>query len=451
MIHISSKDKKNDHPLRSWYLPPLGQRIIKTSIAVFLCLIIYRLRGLRGSQMSAEAPITAIICMQPYLRNSGESALTRFTGSILGVFWGLAFLLLMYAVPVLGRNPFSLYFLMGLGILISLYSAVAIRKPDMSSLAAIVFICVVISYPYIDDPFAQALDRMDNVLVGTAIAIIVNMIRLPRSKCKDTVFFVRTKDLVPDQLGQIPSPVLFRLNHLFNDGAKICLVSEHAPSFFMSQMSAVHVTTPLIVMDGAAIYDTSENSYLSTINIDPEASRWLMEHLDALNIHYFVYTIHKNRNCIYHSGPMNEAENVVYQHLKRSPYRHYLDDDDYDLNDIVYIKVVDADEKAETIQKALQYSLDKHGIRTVLRPQAGLPGSSSLYFYATDANTTHAQMRLMQLLREKEPMLQSCNILPEKPYRTEHDAIHLLHTLADAYEPVRPLPFLHSSGKSLLH
>ena len=213
------------------YFPPLGQRIIKTSVAVFLCLVFYRLRGYRGETMPAEAAITAIICMQPYVQDTKDYALNRLSGTLIGAFWGFVFLLVVPLFPSLDQNPVTLYPLMGLGILVTLYSAVVIRKPDTSSLAAIVFICVVIAYPDIEHPLDQAFHRVLDVMVGTGIAIGVNLFRLPRMKQEDRVFFVRTKDLAPDQLSQIPSSVLFRLNYLFSDGAKICLMSEHAPAF----------------------------------------------------------------------------------------------------------------------------------------------------------------------------------------------------------------------------
>lgn len=423
---------------KSLYLPPLGQRIIKTSIAVFLCLMFYRLRGYRGETMPAEAAITAIICLQPYVQDTKEYSLNRLAGTLIGAFWGFLFLLLMPLVPALGQNPLTLYPLMGLGILISLYSAVLIRKPDTSSLAAIVFICVVISYPDIEHPLDQAFHRVLDVLVGTGIAIGVNVFRLPRVKQKDKVFFVRTGDLAPGQLSRIPSSVLFRLNYLYSDGAKICLMSEHAPAFFMSQIGAVNLSVPMIVMDGAGIYDANENTYVSTVNIAPDSSRWLMKRLDALGIPYFIYTVHKNRNCIYHRGRMTDAEAVVYQRLKRSPYRQYLDDDHYVLEDIVYIKVVAADEKATKTERALAPSLARRGLRAVIRPQAGLENGSSLYFYAANADMAHAEERVMRLMQKKEPGLKPVEIFSENGYQSEHDAAHLLHTLGNSYEPFRP-------------
>lgn len=434
-------------PFPPMYLPPLGQRILKTSIAVFLCLIFYRLRGYRGETMSAEAAITAIICMQPYVQDTKEYSLNRLAGTLIGALWGFLFLLIMPLFPALGQNPLILYPLMGLGIMISLYSAVVIRMPDTSSLAAIVFICVVIAYPDIDHPLDQAFHRVLDVFVGTVIAIGVNVFHLPRVKQRDLVFFVRTKDLAPDQLSQVPSSVLFRLNYLYNDGAKICLMSEHAPAFFLGQISGVQLSLPMIVMDGAGIYDTEENVYLSTINLPPDSSRWVMKRLDAMNVSYFIYTVHKNRNCIYHRGQLTEAEKVVFQHMKRSPYRQYLDDERYNLEDVVYIKVVADTERAANIRDSLQSTLSRKGLRAALRPQAGLTGGSGLYFYAANADLPHAEERLMRMLKQKEKNLEPREIFSNHGYQSEHDAVHLMHTLGNSYEPFRPFFWINPDNK----
>ena len=54
-------------------MPYIGQRVIKTSIAVFLCLVFYHLRGYDAGTISAKAAISAIICMQPYVNDTRHS------------------------------------------------------------------------------------------------------------------------------------------------------------------------------------------------------------------------------------------------------------------------------------------------------------------------------------------------------------------------------------------
>lgn len=430
------KEQKRKGYIFNWYFPPLGQRIMKTSLAVFICLMFYWLRGYRGGEMPAEACITAIICMQPYVHDTAVYALDRFIGSLIGAFWGLMLLLLLLIFPALGKTPLLLYPLMAVGVLISLYSAVVMRRPDTSGQAAIVFICVVIAYPEIDAPLQQAFHRMLDVLVGTAAAIGVNVLRLPRGKCRNRLFFVRTRDIVPDQLAQMHSAVLFRLNYLFNDGAKICLMSEHAPAFLLSQLGSAKVNVPLIVMDGAGIYDARENEYSAVETMPPASSAWLMERLDGQKASYFIYTVHNHRTCIFHQGKLSKGENLVYERMRRSPYRHYLEGDNFNPDEIVCIKVIAATVETDGILDSLRDSLPHWGLRAAMRSQAGLPGSASLYFYSSNATMERAEEKLLRMLREKEPDLQPVVVFSATGYRTDHDAVHLVQELGKSYEPV---------------
>ena len=422
-------------PGKYLHWPSVGQRIIKTSVAVTLCLFFYMLRGYSGSAISAEAAITAIICMQPYMHGTRESALSRIAGTVIGAVWGFLFLLLMLLFPAIGTNRPLLYLLMGVGTLISLHSALLFRMPDASGLAAIVFVCVVIAYPDIGDPMDQAFHRILDVLVGTAIALLVNACRVPRKKRQGQVFFVPMKDLAADQFANLAPSVLFRLQYLFREGARICLMSEHAPAFQTTQLGHLKFTAPMIVMDGAAIYDANENTYVATTGMAPASGRWLARRLETMEVSYFVYTVHRDRNCIYHHGAMTEREQTVYRHLKRSPYRYYLDDDHYAMSDVVTFKVVTDPETAERIRRELQPSLEKMKLRAVIRPQAGLEDGVSLYFYAIHADMKHARAHLMQLLRQEDPGCKMRLMTAPQGYRTERDAVRLLKKLTDAFAP----------------
>ena len=434
---MAAKKKNPSMQTLSRLFPPLGQRIVKTAVAVFLCLLYYWLRGYRGMNMPTEAGITAIICMQPYVHDSRDYALSRFTGTLIGSFWGLLLLLLLMAAPRLGESLFLVYSFMAVGVLASLYTAVMLRRADASGLAAIVFLCIVISFPEIEEPLRQAGDRIFGVLLGTVIAIAVNVFHLPRSKNRDSVFFVRTRDLAPDRFSQIPSAAMYRLNYLYQDGAKICLMSEHAPAFFALQMSEAMLSVPLVVMGGAAVYDLSEQSYLYAETIRPQDSRRIREHLDRLGLSFFIYTVHSHRTCIFHRGDMREEERVIFKRMKRSPYRDYLDEGDFPDEEIVYLKLIGTDRETERWLARLQSFLHSRHLRGVIRPEAGTNGISGLYIYSARASVKQAENKVMEVLRKENPDLQPVEVFLEHPYETEHDAMHLLHRLGNLYEPVR--------------
>ena len=387
---------------RYFYLPHIGQRIVKTSIAVFITLLVYYLRGYRGAEMPAEAAITAIICMQPYVRDTRDFAVNRFIGTLIGAAWGLAFLLLMLIFPA-------------------------------------IFICVVIAFPEIEAPLQQALERFTGVLLGTCTSIAVNVFRLPRDKERGYVYFVKIADLVPDRFSHLPAAARFRLNYLYDDGAKICLMSEHAPAFFTLTMSQTMLSVPFIVMGGAAIYDANENSYLKAETLDPWEAARLREHLDALGLGYFIYTVHNNKICIFHQGKMHEQERKIYERMKRSPYRSYLEGEIYQANEIVYLKIIDETDKIVVLEKKLESFLAGRKLRVVVRPQQSAPGVSGLYIYADTATFPQAEARLMEILRRKDPALMPREVFLRTPYRSEHDAMVLLHRLGNLYEPLKIL------------
>lgn len=431
--------------VESFHFPHVGQRIIKTTLAVFLCLVIYALRGYEGQDMPTEAAITAIICMQPYVQEAKTYALNRAVGTLIGAVCGLLLLLLLSAFPVLGQNRILLYLLMAAGVLVALYSTVLVRMPTAASLAAIVFLCIVISFPEIDDPLRQAAIRILDVFIGTAVAVAVNVFRLPRRKNPNLVFFVRTKDLAPDRFSHMPPAALYRLNHLYNDGAKICLMSEHAPAFFTVQMGSAKLNMPMIVMDGAAVYDPHENTYLHAETLPPEASKRVMDRLNGFGISYFIYTIHHDKTCIFHRGSVREEEQIVYDRMRRSPYRSYLEGEIYEPEEIVYLKVIGQKAEMSVLADRLQSVLPKEQLRAVVRDQAGGPTLGSLYIYSARASMEQTGRRMMAKLQESDPALTPMPILSRGKYRSERDAVHLLHLVEKHYEPIRLPKRRHTS------
>lgn len=416
--------------------PHIGRRIMKTAVAVFLCLVVYMLRGIKGGALPAEAAITAIICMQPYVQDSRVYALNRLAGTLMGAFWGLVFLLLFFNVPAIGEHLPLLYLLMAVGTLLSLYTAILVRMPDTAGLAAIVFICVVIAFPDIDRPFHQAVQRMIDVFTGTTIAILVNVFRLPRIKHRERLFFIHAKDLVPDRLTPLPPAVMFRLNYLYNDGAKISLMSEHAPAFLALQMNEARPTVPMIVMDGAAIYDAAENRFLYTENIPEEVSAPVMERLESMGVSYYIYTVRDQQTRIFHRGATRPEEKLIFDRMRRSPYRSYLEGEILDPAEIVYLKVIGREEEIRRIEAGIRSVMPKGKLRRVIRPEAGDQGLTDLYIYSHFATLEQAASRLTEMLRQEEPGLVREEIRPKRPRRDERDSVRLLEQVEQRYEPV---------------
>ena len=89
-------------------LPIPGQRILRTMIAVWLCLLVYVLRGRQGEPLYAG--LAVLQCIQPYTKATHAVGRKRIIGTLIGAFWGLVLLLgEQWLNPTATRRPGSTF------------------------------------------------------------------------------------------------------------------------------------------------------------------------------------------------------------------------------------------------------------------------------------------------------------------------------------------------------
>lgn len=432
-----SNKMTNINKKKRFVFPLPGQRILKTMIAVFVCLLIYILRGFRGDP--GESIITAIICMQPYKRDSKESAFGRLEGTVIGAIWGLIFIAGLSRLPDMADHMDLVYILMALGVGLVLYTTVVLKLTDASCLAAIVFVCIALDYPHIEAPILSALVRIADVTIGVLVSMAVNEIHLPRRKHPERVFFVRLEDLVEDRYAQVQPKVLIELNRLYDEGAHICLETKWAPAFLMSQMGWLNINMPTIVMDGAAVYDIRENSFLDVNEIDRASVRRLLSFFDAEGRGQCIFAIRDDVMMTFLRGGISVAEAEEYRIMKRSPYRNYVKGDFHEEDKIAMIRVLVEACEADAFERRVYPMLGRH-MRMVRRDQPGTEGIVGFYFTSRDADLEHAENKIMEefVPEAKADNLVSVRIRPwDDFYTPSHDAPALLHRLKDEYMPYR--------------
>ena len=123
--------------------------------------------------------------------------------------------------------------------------------------------------------------------------------------------------------------------------------------------------------------------------------------------------------------------------MRRSPYRSYLEGEILDAEEIVYLKVIGQKLEMAQLADRLRPVLPEDQLRPVVRDQAGGPTLGSLYVYSARATMEQAGRRLMEKLRRDDPALTPMPILSRGKYRSERDAVHLLHLVEKHYEPLR--------------
>ncbi len=415
------------------YLPHLGLRIIKTSIAVFLCLLIHYLMGYKG--MMLQSCITAIICIQPYFRDTKKFALNRGIGTLIGAVWGLLFLLLINKFEYIKTHELLVYLLIAIGVLIVIYTTVAMKLSDAAGLCAITFLCIVIGFDSTtDSPLIITLSRLFDTIIGIVVALVVNIARLPMIKEDNKVFFLRLEDLVVDRLSEISSGTLILLNRLFNDGAKISLVSPWAPAHIISQVENLQIKTPSIVMDGAALYDICNRKYINIDNIEFEDANYLCHTLKDMNLGYCVYAVRNNTTLIYRQGNLNEAEQTELEKLESSDLRNYIDGFYTKDDKICCIRTIDTKEKIEELYMDLTWSLPPNTYRLEMRNQPFLKDYTGLYIYSVDSSIDKMKSYIIEKYY-KDIEAERVDLIPiSEDYDPAKDSVHLIHRLRRLYE-----------------
>ncbi len=421
-----------------YFLPAIGNRILKTALAVFLCLLIYIIRG--NLENAAEACITAIICMQPYARDVRKSALDRLLGTIVGCVLGLLFLLLVTELPGMNTRMLLVCILMTAGVIASLYVCVLLNIADAAALSAIVFLCLVISYQKADPSLEETMLRILDTLIGVFVAIFVNSFRMPTRRCTDRIFFLRLEQLAADRYSQINARVLVELNRLYDAGAKICLETEYAPAFLIGQLQMIHINMPIIVLGGAALYDIRENTYSEVQEIPKIGAYYLQTLIVSMGYCGIFFSLRSNSMMLFQTGKRSRREEEDYRMMRRSPYRNYVEGLFGDADRVLAFRTILSQEEAEVFEERLAWDqvIGKY-FQVVRIPRPNHPGEILFYFYKKGVCLETAQQRLMDQEMETEGrVLQKVQILPRSSsYDPERDAIHLIHRIRKQYlQPV---------------
>lgn len=147
-----------------------GMRVVKTVLAVMICLLI---EYYRGSSMPYHACIATIVCMQPTLKSTFNTAVDRTMGTIIA--GSYAYLLAILLIGSFGMLPASPQFYLLIGALSFPLMAlmIAIKKPGSLAITVIVYLIILLSVNA-TDALPYTIDRVAGTLIGIAVALFVN-------------------------------------------------------------------------------------------------------------------------------------------------------------------------------------------------------------------------------------------------------------------------------------
>lgn len=399
----------------------IGKRIIKSAISVGICFLIYVLRGYQG--IPFYSALACLQCIQPYQKNTKKIAIQRVTGTFVGALYGLILIQIQSHYPL----PYLLYcFLISLGVVCSIKTAVSLNKKNAAYFSCVVFLSITMMHIGDENPNIFVLNRVTDTLIGVAIGMIVNNFRLPMKKHTDTLFVTGLDDVLLERTSSLTDYGRIELNRLIDEGLPLSIMTMRTLASFLEAVGEIHIQLPVILMDGAALYDPVEHKFLSKKEMTYDQAQTIIEELDSFDLPSSKTIIMDDSVMIYHDdfpeGPFLES----YKTLRKSPYRNYVNREIPSNEMVTYIMCLD---KKDKIQKAKTHIQNKFG------------DQYRLLSYSSDDYPGYAYLKVYN------PEATKLNMLKELQEYTGHENVKTFGSIANIYDTYVP----DAKGDTIVH
>ena len=364
--------------------PRIGMRITKSALAVGICFLIYYLRGSHG--IPFYSAIAALQCLQSYHDHSRKVALRRINGTLIGAAYGLLVIVIQCFVIVPYNIHYSVYCLVVmLGVVAALYTAVILNCKDAAYFSSVVFLCIAMVHIGDENPYLFVFNRVVETLIGVGVGMGVNAFHLPRRKRTGVLFVTALDDVLISENARFSDYSKVELNRLLDEGIPLSIMTRRSTASYLEAAGDVRVRLPLILMDGAVLYDPVEHRYIAKCELDYEKAGRLTETLRSLGLEVFQNVVMDDSSLIFYESLSHKSSRRLYDRMRKSPYRNYINRPLPEGQPVVYLTSIDERETIQAAYQALQAQGETERYKIVCSDAGDFPGLAFLRIYNKDA------------------------------------------------------------------
>lgn len=424
-------------------LPRIGLRIIKSAVGVFLCYVVNLLRGGQGIVFYSQ--LAVLWCMQDYVSETKAKAKQRSIGTVVGALIGLIYLVLENiwkhesVVDSVGQIGATLFrgFTIALFIVIVLYVTVLMKKKDASYFSCVVFLSIVVNHLTDSNPYLFVWNRFLDTMIGILLGILVNTFSLPRNKHPEILFVSGLDDTLLSSQNNISDYGKVELNRMLEDGLTFTLSTMRTPASLMEPMRNIRLKLPVIVMDGAALFNLKEKRYELVYVISAELSQKILAFLKEWQQPSFINVVVDDLLMIYYEDTEIPAYNAIVDNLRSSPYRNYIKRPLPKDEEVVYFMLIDSKERILRIYEALMKEEFVKYLKILCYDSTDYEGMAYIKIYNHNASKEHMLEYLKNRLNVNETV--TFGTIPNRyTYTIEPgDSNGLIHKIKKLYEPYK--------------
>lgn len=281
------------------------------------------------------------------------------------------------------------FLIVALMIIPVIYTTLLIKRPNASYFSCVVFLSITVNHIMDENPYLFVLNRVIDTFIGIAIGMLVNSARLPRRRIKDVLFTAELDDMLSPISEQLTPFSKIEINRMLSEGLKFTLATMRTPASLMNILSDVELNLPVVVMNGAALYDFRENSYVKAYIISGDSCEKVRGMVNAAGMKVFTNALCDDSLVIYYDRLENEAERAIFSALKKSPYRNYMNRPPQPEDRVIYLMIVDRSEKIAALYDELTRSEVGSRLKIITYTSQDYPGFSYIKIYNRNAGKQH--------------------------------------------------------------
>lgn len=375
-------------------LPPVGMRIIKSALGVFLGFIIYFLRGKQGAPFYTA--LSVLWCVRAYPHEAKSMAKQRTFGTLLGGFFGL--IMIMFELHSgLHYGEFVRYTLISLLIIPLIYATVLFEKKNASYFACVVYLSITVLHITDQNPYIFVLNRVLDTLIGIGVALLLTIELIPRKRDLDTLFVSGIDNTLFKDTPVLSPYSKVELNRMIDVGANFTVATMRTPASIVETLRDIHFKLPVVAMDGAVLFDIKENRYLEKREIEKEDAVEILTIIKKNGYHVFTNVVIEDMWIIYYDELLNEAEEDILNTNRRSPYRNYMKAHPPEGRNVVYFMVVDTCKRIEALYEVLEQAGINKAFKVLKYESTNYPG----YMYLKIYNKLATKETMLEELQER--------------------------------------------------
>jgi len=173
MSKFTEELKKNTPSVDTSYR--IGMRVVKTAVAVGICMFISLLTG--GMESVPISSVAAIVTIRPTQGETIRTGVFRLAGTVIGGALGIVAVVIGLFLPYYSNGLFAV--VIPLLLIVNLYLCNLLNLKDSCSISCVVTI-IVAANVYVDATAGEALAftllRLRDTFVGVTVASILNIL-----------------------------------------------------------------------------------------------------------------------------------------------------------------------------------------------------------------------------------------------------------------------------------